>query len=60
MLVGLESLFHLKPFMSSFVAFRSRQICLAEHSHSSFALIISYLCVGKDLPPSDDVDEGCQ
>jgi hypothetical protein len=38
--------------MSSFMAFGSRQISLAESSRSSFALVVSYLCVGKDLPPS--------
>jgi hypothetical protein len=34
---------------------------LAEHSHSTFALVIFILCVGEDLPPSSgDADEGCQ
>jgi hypothetical protein len=47
--------------MSSFVAFGSRRISLAERSRSSFALIVSCLCVGEDLPPpSDDADEDCQ
>jgi hypothetical protein len=46
--------------MSSFVDFGSRQISLAERSHSSFALVISCLCAGVDLPPSDDTNEGCQ
>jgi hypothetical protein len=35
--------------------------CLVEPSRSSFALVISYLCAGEDLPPpSGDADEGCQ
>jgi hypothetical protein len=43
------------------VAFGSRRISLAERSRSSFALIVSCLCVGEDLPPpSDDADEDCQ
>jgi hypothetical protein len=47
--------------MSSFVAFGSRQISLAERSRSSFAHVISCLCAGENLPsPSGDVDEGCQ
>jgi hypothetical protein len=46
--------------MSSFVAFGSRRISLAERSRSSFALIVSFLCAGEDLPPSDDADEGYQ
>jgi hypothetical protein len=47
--------------MSSFVAFESRRISLAEHSHSSFALIVSFLCAGEDLPPPSNVtDKGCQ
>jgi hypothetical protein len=47
--------------MSSFVAFGSRWITLAEHSHSIFALVVSCLCVGDDFPPpSGDVDEGYQ
>jgi hypothetical protein len=47
--------------MSSFVAFGSRQINLAQYSHSSFALIVSCLCTGEDVPPSFGVvDEGCQ
>jgi hypothetical protein len=46
--------------MSSFVAFKSQRISLAECSRSSFALVISYLCAGEDLlPPSDDADEDC-
>jgi hypothetical protein len=45
--------------MSSFMAFRSRQISLAERSRSNFALVVSCLCAGEDLPPSNDVDEGC-
>jgi hypothetical protein len=46
---------------SSFVAFRSRRISLAERSRSSFALVVSCLCAGENLlPPSDSVDEGCQ
>jgi hypothetical protein len=61
MLVGLSRLFHLKPCMSSFVAFESRWLSLAEHSHSIFALIVSLLCAGEDLlSSSGDVDEGCQ
>jgi hypothetical protein len=46
--------------MSSFMVFRSRQISLAERNCSSFALVISCLCAGEDLPPSSDADEGCQ
>jgi hypothetical protein len=47
--------------MSSFVAFGSRRISLTERSRSSFALVVSCLCVGEDLPPpSGDADEGCQ
>jgi hypothetical protein len=46
--------------MSSFVAFRSRRISLAERSHSSFALVVSLLCVCEDLPLFNDADEGCQ
>jgi hypothetical protein len=45
--------------MSSFVAPGSRQISLADSSHSTFALVVSFLCVGEDLPPpSGDTDEG--
>jgi hypothetical protein len=46
--------------MSSFVTFGPQRISLVEHIHSSFALVISLLCVGADLPPSGDADEGCQ
>jgi hypothetical protein len=46
--------------MSSFVAFRSRWISLAERSCSSFTLVVYFLCAGEDLPPFDDVDEGYQ
>jgi hypothetical protein len=46
--------------MSSFVAFGPRRISLAEHSRSSFALIVSCLCAGENFPPFNDVDEGCQ
>jgi hypothetical protein len=47
--------------MSSFVTFRSRRISLTEHSHSSFALVVSCLCVGEDPPPpSGDADVGHQ
>jgi hypothetical protein len=47
--------------MSSFMAFGSRWISLAERSHSSFAFVVSLLCVGEDLPPpSGDTDECCQ
>jgi hypothetical protein len=46
--------------MSSFVAFVSQWISLAERSRSSFAGGVSYLCAGEDLPPpSDDADDGC-
>ena len=46
--------------MSSFVAFGSRWISLAERSRSSFALLY-FLCAGEYLPPSSgDADEGCQ
>jgi hypothetical protein len=45
--------------MSSFVAFGSRQISLAEPSHSIFAFIVSCLCAGEDLLlPFGDADEG--
>jgi hypothetical protein len=47
--------------MSSFVASGSRQIGVAERSHSSFALVIFILCAGEVLfPSSDDAEEGCQ
>jgi hypothetical protein len=47
--------------MSSFVAFGLRRIGLAKHSRSSFILIVSFLGVGEDLPPSfGDIDEGYQ
>jgi hypothetical protein len=47
--------------MSSFMTFRSRWISLAKHSRSSFALVVSFLCAGEDLPPpSSDADDGCQ
>jgi hypothetical protein len=47
--------------MSSFMAFGSWRISLAERSHLSFILIVFILCVGEDLPPSfGDTDEGYQ
>jgi hypothetical protein len=47
--------------MSSFVAFSSRWISLAECSRSSFALVVSCVCEGEGHPPpSDDADEGYQ
>jgi hypothetical protein len=46
--------------MSSFVAFESRWVSLADCSHSSFALVYLYFCSSEDLPPSSDVDEGYQ
>jgi hypothetical protein len=46
--------------MSSFVAFESRWISLAERSHSNFALVVFILCTGENLHPSGDVDEGYQ
>jgi hypothetical protein len=47
--------------MPIFVVFGSRQISLAERSCSSFALVVSSLCVCEDLPPPyDDNDEGYQ
>jgi hypothetical protein len=47
--------------MSSFTTFGSQQISLDEQCRSSFALVVSYLCVGQDLPPPSNVtDEGCQ
>jgi hypothetical protein len=47
--------------MSSFVAFGSRWISLAERSHSNFAFVVFIPCAGEDLPPSSgDVDEGYQ
>jgi hypothetical protein len=39
------------------VAFGSRRISLTERSRSSFTLVVSYLCVGEDLPPSGNADE---
>jgi hypothetical protein len=43
------------------MAFESQWISLAEHNRSSFALVISCLCVCEDLlPPSGDANEGCQ
>jgi hypothetical protein len=47
--------------MSSFVAFGSRWISVAERSRSSFASIVFFcLCEGEDLPPPfGDADEGC-
>jgi hypothetical protein len=45
--------------MSSFMAFGSQRISLTERSRSSFALVISCLGVGKNLPPPpSDADEG--
>jgi hypothetical protein len=47
--------------MSSFDAFGSRWISLADHCRSSFALDVFILCVGEHLPSSSgDADEGCQ
>jgi hypothetical protein len=46
--------------MSSFMAFGSRRISVAKRSRSIFALVVSCLCAGEDLPPSGDADEGCQ
>jgi hypothetical protein len=47
--------------MSSFMAFGSRRISLAERSHSRFSLVVFILSAGEDLPPSfDNTDEGCQ
>jgi hypothetical protein len=47
--------------MFNFETFGSRRISLAERSHSSFALIVSFMCTGEDLPPPfGDVNEGCQ
>jgi hypothetical protein len=41
----LESIVFLEAFAClEFVAFGSRQISLAEHSRSSFALFVSVLC----------------
>jgi hypothetical protein len=55
------SLLVLKPCMSSSVTFGSRRISLAESSHLRFALVVSCMCAGEDLPPSfGDADEGCQ
>jgi hypothetical protein len=45
--------------MSSFVTFESRRISLAERSRLSFTLVYLFYA-GEDLPPSGDVDEGCQ
>jgi hypothetical protein len=45
--------------MSSFVAFGSLQISLAEHSLLIFALFKSCPYAGEDLPPtSGDANEG--
>jgi hypothetical protein len=41
--------------MSSFVAFKSRRISLAERSRSSFALFASLLCAGFSLSFGDVV-----
>jgi hypothetical protein len=60
MLVDLSLLFHLKYCMSSFVTFGSWRINLVERSHPSFTFVVSFVCAGKDLPPSDDTDEGYQ
>jgi hypothetical protein len=47
--------------MYSFMTFGSRRVSLAERIRSSFALVVSYLCAGEDLPPPfGDADEGCQ
>jgi hypothetical protein len=47
--------------MPSFMAFGSQRIRIAEHSRSSFALVVSFLCVGEDLPPpSGEANEGYQ
>jgi hypothetical protein len=46
--------------MSSFMAFESQWISLTVRSHSSFALTVSLMYAGEDLPPSGDADEGCQ
>jgi hypothetical protein len=61
LLVGLSPYYFCSLDMSGFVTFGSRRISLAEHSYSSFALVVSYLCVGDDLPPSSsDANKGCQ
>jgi hypothetical protein len=60
MLVDLSPLSHLKPCMSSFVAFGSWQISLSERSRSSSVFILFFLCAGEDLPPSNDADKDCQ
>jgi hypothetical protein len=47
--------------MSSFVAFGSQRISLAEHSRSSFALFVSLLCAGFSLSlSSNDAIGGSQ
>jgi hypothetical protein len=48
--------------MSSFVAFGSQWISLAERSRSSFALVVFCLCAGEDLsrPSSGDADVSYQ
>jgi hypothetical protein len=43
-----------------FMALGSRWLSLAERSRSSFYSYCFYLCVGEDVPLSDDVDKGCQ
>jgi hypothetical protein len=47
----------LKPGMSRSRSLWSRWVCLAERSHSNFA-IVYLMCAGEDLPLSDDADEG--
>jgi hypothetical protein len=50
------SLYHLKPCMSRSRTAWSRQVSLAKHSCSSFALFISVLCVG--FSPSLSLSSG--
>jgi hypothetical protein len=50
----------LKAFAYLLVIFWSPWISPAEHSRSTFALVV-FLCVGEELLPlSGDADEGCQ
>jgi hypothetical protein len=47
--------------MSCLVAFGSRRISIAECNRSSFAIVVSCLCAGEDLPPPfSNANEGCQ
>jgi hypothetical protein len=51
LLVGWSMYYFWSLCMSSFVAFRSRQISLDERSRSSFSLVVYCLCACEDVPP---------